>query len=297
MIKKTASIPSHTTTTVPPRRRDRSMRALAGAFTLLVLSLPSTEAALLFGDNFNAPDTNNLDTSDQTGRRSGLLASSVQVRSALIQHGIVNNQLNILRTAGGPGRIRFQDAASLAWWDFASGVGGSQILSDGGLRIDFDWLPADNTSDNWISYNVGFLGQSAGEPGFRVNEPQTDFGVLFRNNGGTQYFDNGAATTGASFDVSGALQHHLSLTYSFNSFADGSNVLFSAAVDGVSVLDSLPFQWDNNSGALYMELGNLATGTRIDNLAIASVPEPTTLGILSTAGLGLGLIARRRRTN
>ena len=209
----------------------------------------------------------------------------------------MNNQLNILRTATGPGRIRFHDASTLDWWNFASGVGGTQILNDGGLRIDFDWFPADNTANDWISYNVGFLGQSAGEPAFRVNDPQTDFGILFRNNGETQYFDNGAATTGGSFNVSGALQHHVSLNYSFNSLADGSNVLVSASVDGVSVLDSLPFQWDNNGGALYMELGNLATGTRIDNLAISSVPEPTTLGILSTAGLGLGLFARRRRTN
>jgi hypothetical protein len=271
---------------------------LAAVCLLLSAAVPYSTAALIFADNFNAPDTNNLDGSDQTGRRSGLLAADVAIRSSYIQHGIVNNQLDFLRRIDGPGRIRFQSALSLSniWWNFASGLSGAEILSQGGLRIDFDWFPSDNTADDWVSFNLGFLGIAAGEPSFRVNDPQTDFGILFRNNGGTQYFDNGAATTGLNFDVSGLLQHHVTLTYSLSSFADGANVSVSALVDGMSVLDGQLFQWENNSGELYMELGTLAAGTRIDNFAISSVPEPSGAALIGAASLGLASLRRRRRT-
>lgn len=282
----------------PALRRRTKWRGAAASAAVAILALgaePSARATLLFGDNFNAPDTTNFDASDQTGRRTGLLASDIQLRSARIQQGIAGNQLNMLKPASGSGRIRFQSAADLptnVWWDFATGAAGAQILEDGGLLVEFDWTPQDNTSQDWISFNLGFLGIAAGEPGLRVNEPQTDFGILFRNNGGTQHFDNGAATTGPSFPATLA-QRHVSLLYSFNSFADGTNVTASAAVDGVSVLSDRVFQWENNSGSLYMELGNLAAGTRIDNLTVSTIPEPSTAGLLGLAALGLGM--RRRR--
>ena len=271
--------------------------AVALATLLATISLESHAAStLLFGDNFNAPDTANFDASDQTGRRSGLHATDIQLRSSMVQHGISGNQLNFLTTGTGPGRIRFQSAAALpsnVWWNFATGAGATQTLADGGLLVEFDWTPADNTSDNWVSFNIGFPDQPAGEPGFRVNHPETDFGILFRNNGGTQYFDNGAATTGSNFDASTVAPRHVALSYSFNSFADGTNVLVSAAVNGQAVLTAQPFLWENNGGALFMELGNLASGTRIDNLSITTIPEPSA-GILSLAA-GIALTLRRSR--
>lgn len=283
-------------TSLQPARLWKS--ALAGAVLLFLAPVPQAAADLLFSDNFNAPDNNNLDNSDQTGRRAGIYGENIQVRSARIQHGIVGNQLNFLVEATGPGRIRFQDALALPtsiWWDFAAGASGATILGDGGLLVEFDWIPADNTQDAWISANIGFLGQEAGEPVYRVNEPQTDFGILFRNAGGTQHFDNGAAVTGNTFDVSLLAPRHVSLLYSFNSFADGTDVTASAFVDGVEILDDYVFQWDNNNGSLYFELGTLAIGTKIDNLMVSSIPEPSTAGILGVACLGLASMRRRRR--
>ncbi len=65
-------------------------------------------------------------------------------------------------------------------------------------------------------------------------------------------------------------------------------------MDGVNVLSNQTFQWENNGGALYMELGNLATGTKVDNLSVRTIPEPSTLGLLSVATLALSLARRRR---
>ena len=223
----------------------------------------------ILGDNFNAPDTANFDGSDQTGRRTGLLADSVQLRSSMIQHGITDNQLSML--VAGEARIRFHDANNLNnWWNWASGAAGTAITSEGGLRVEFDWTPADNTSDNWISFNIGFP-NSGGEPGMRITDPGTDFGILFRNNGGTQFFDNGVAETGDTFDVATVATRHVTLDYAFGSFADGAPVSVTAAVDGVPVLTNRVFNWAGNNGTLAMELGNLAAGTLIDNISISTL--------------------------
>ena len=71
-------------------------------------------------------------------------------------------------------------------------------------------------------------------------------------------------------------------------------MLVSASVNGVPVLSNQQFQWDNNSGALFMELGNLAAGTKIDNFSIPTIPEPSGCALLGfMASLGLGLHRRR----
>ena len=223
----------------------------------------------ILSDNFNAPDTGDFDGSVQTGRRGGLLADNVQLRSSMIQHGITNNQLSML--VAGEARIRFHDATNLAnWWNWASGAAGAAFVSEGGMRVEFDWTPADNTSDNWISFNTGFPNGGA-EPGVRVNEAGTDFGILFRNNGGTQFFDNGAAQTGGTFDVATVATRHVTLDYAFGSFADGASVSVTAAVDGVAVVTDRVFQWAGNNGTLAMEIGNLAAGTLIDNVSISTL--------------------------
>ena len=239
---------------------------LLGAF-----STPSS-ALLLFSDNFDAPDGNNLDLSDQTGRRAGL-NSLIQVRSARIQHGISGNQL-LLKNAG-TGRIRFHDDAdddnttAGVVLDWATGVVGSQMLTDGGLRISFKWTPTANDATQWITVNVGHGGPDDPIPAFRVNNAQTDCGLLFRMDGRTELWDN-AANQGAqgTFDVSAIATREIVLDYAFDSFADGTNVTLNATVDGSSVLADYVFQWDGNGGKLYLTLGtNIGTNDqRIDDL-------------------------------
>ena len=65
--------------------------------------------------------------------------------------------------------------------------------------------------------------------------------------------------------------HHITLDYAFGSFADGAPVSVTAAVDGVPVVTSRVFQWAGNAGTLAMEIGNLATGTLIDNFSVSTL--------------------------
>lgn len=269
-------------------------KALLFLCALGLSPLASQASTLILADNFNAANNTNFDNSDQTGRRSGLLGADVQLRSSRIQQQILSNQLLMNKPAsGGSGRIRFHDAANLATWhDFATGAAGSAILLDGGFRVEFDWTPTNTTSDNWVSYSVGIAGQGVAEPSTRVNNAETDFGILFRQNGGTQFFDNGVATPGTSF-VATSAPRHVVIDYSFSSFADGTNVSITASVDSSGPLASTTFQWANNVGALYMELGAYENGTLIDNFSITTLPEPS---ISALAGLiGSAALLRRRR--
>lgn len=277
--------------------------------SLIVLAPASAPAVTIFSDNFNAPDSNNLDNSVQTGRRGGLLGDSVQVRSARIQSAISNNQLHLLRHAtSGAGRVRFHDldangAATNTWHDFSTGIAGQAILNDGGFRVAFDWTTPDNAANNWISLAVGFPTAAVlAEPSTRLNHVETDFGILFRSNGshttelgGAQFFDNSVATTTtATFDGAN-LTRQVVIQFNLDSFADGSTVLASAWVDGTQMLANQPFLLENNGGAFRMELGSYEIGgSRFDNLVIETIPEPAAAA-LAAAGLALGLRRRRSR--
>jgi hypothetical protein len=259
---------------------------------LVCLAPLSAKAVLLFADNFNAPDTTNLDLSSQAGRRSGT-NTAIQVRSSMIQHGIASNQLNFLN--GNTGRIRFHNdldnntATAETWHDWAAGEGAA-ILAAGGLRIEFDWIAGNTTSGNWVAFNVGHNGD-VGEPAFRVNEGSNDLGILFRFNGDTEIFDNGInlGAGGSATPILGL--RHMMIDYRFNSFADGTPVTINAYESGTNVYNGA-FTFSGNGGQFYMELETLEN-TLIDNLAISTVPEPSgaVLGMLC----GLGVILRRRR--
>lgn len=262
---------------------------LLSLLSLAVLLPAAPAASLIFADNFNAPDAASFDASSQDGRRSGALATDVQLRSSLFQHAIVSNQLQM-----GAGRVRIHNSADLnTWHDFATGPAGASILGEQGLRVEFDWTPVNNTDTNWVSVDMGIAGQSVAEPGTRVNHPDTDFGILFRHNGGVQYFDNGAPTDGAVSFLASTTPRHVVVDYTFSSFADGTNVGVTARVDGSAPLLNRTFQWAGNNGSLYMELGTNAGGTRIDNLSITAVPEPSALVCTLLAG-SLALNRRRR---
>lgn len=249
------------------------------ALAIFAFTSSSASATIIFADNFDAPNTSVLDTSDQTGRISGLLGTSVGLRSQGSQHHISGNKLLMRKTGGGEKRVRFHDPQSTDddWIDFASGAAGTDILANGGFRVEFDWTPVTTASGNWLSVDMGIAAKSAGEPSFRVNNGDTDFGFLMSENGDVQYFDNGVVT-----DIPGAYsptagESHVVVDYAFASFADGSNATASASIDGVSIFSNAAFQWDGNLGVLNMELGEFSHGTLIDNLVISTVPEPSSI--------------------
>lgn len=274
------------------------MKAFVPLYSLGLISLVApTHATLILAENFNGPDNGNFDNySQNVSVRSGVAASDIQLRSSRRQHGIIGNQLDFAPPAGGSGRIRFHDNNNLAnWWDWSSGSVGSLIVSSGGFQVDFDWVAPILTTGDWVSWNVGF--SQGAEPTVRVNEAQTDFGILFRGNGGTQYFDNGSANTGGNFTAT-SVARHVTLNYNFSSWADGSVVTVTASVDGTPVLGSgQTFAWDNNTGGVSFELGTneADAGTRIDNFTITAVPEPSAVFLSGLAALVA--MGRRRRVS
>ena len=250
----------------------------------------SANAAVLWSDNFNTGDTNNFDAASLAGRLSGSEAGSTYLRSFGFQQSISNNQL--LLPTGGNG-VRFELATNdptggaADRFDWASGSAGAAILGSGGFVLTFDWIPVDNTDPEWVSYQVGTINADNG------NLTNDNYGILFRNDGRTERFDDGVNLgAGGNFSASaGGLTRLVEITYAFNSFADGSPVIATSKVDGLQVASD-SFTWSGNAGAMRMELGNGVANSRIDNLTISTIPEPTSALLLASA---LGLCARRRR--
>jgi PKD repeat protein len=247
----------------------RAFVTSAVAILLGVTGLATHAQTVIWSDNFNIPDTSSLDGSTQTGRHTGLLANNVVGRSGGIQLTITSDELNLFKTgSGNDGRMRFADSANTGGrWDWASGIGGSTITNGGGMRIDFDWTAADNTSGDWVSYSVGITPNS--DVNLRILDSGTASGILFKNNGSAQVFHNGTGGASANFGVS-SLTRHVTLLYAFTSFADGSPVTLTAYVNGTNVM-SQSFTWNANSGVQNMEISSYANGTRIGNFTVSSV--------------------------
>ena len=223
------------------------------------------KSPLLFKDNFNVGNTGNFDNADLAGRRSGSLQSLVFLRSAMAIQQIENNQLKMVWTGANTGRVRFQDSSG--WYDWAAGTTGEAIIDAGHLRIEFDWTAVNTTSGNWISFSIGH--DDGPEPGNRIIDADTDYGLLLQCNGGTQRFDNGNGAGTGVFTPSATAQHVI-LDFFFTSFADGESVSAMARVGGTKV-DEYTFTLDNNGGKLFMELGTNINGMLIDNYSV-SVP-------------------------
>ena len=258
------------------------MKHFLRLFTVLGAVSTPAQAALLWMDNFDAPDTNNFDGASLAGRLSGTESGNTTFRSWGFQQSISNNQL--LMPQGGNG-VRF--GQETARYDWASGTSGSAILAAGGFVVAFDWIPQDNTDNEWVSYQVGTINADNG------NLTDDDYGILFRNNGGTERFDNNL-NLGAGFPfvaTPGGLARRVEITYSFNSFADGSPVSVNSTVNGFQVASD-SFTWDSNGGQMRMEMGNGVNNTRIDNFSVSTIPEPSSALLLAGA---LGLVSRRRR--
>ena len=257
---------------------------------LLSLSAaPFACAVVLFADNFNTANSGSFDAAPTAGRLSGTASGETVLRSWGAQQSIDNNQL-LIPVVGDSG-VRFENSAGTFGatnrYDWAGPTTGPAILSAGGFVVSFDYSPAGNTSTNWISFQVGTVNADSG------NLTNDDYGILFRQNGNTERFDNGVnlGAGGAFVATAGGVLRHVEITYRFTSFADGANVNAVTTVNGVQVASD-NFTWDSNAGQMRMELGSNDGGNRVDNLTISTVPEPSLTLLLGVASLGLA--ARRR---
>lgn len=253
----------------------------------------SASAVVLFTDNFNVADNTSFDAASTAGRLSGTVAGETYLRSWGTQEQINSNQLLTPTTTSGG--VRFENAlndpATVGAADRYNWAGSAAatILGAGGLVVSFDWYAPENTLPGWVSFQVGTNNADTGN----LTNAGTDYGILFRNSGATERFDNGVNLgAGGSFTASGAgVLRQVQIKYTFSSFTDGTAVNATSFVNGLQVASD-NFAWDGNAGQLRMELGSISANSRIDNLTIGTVPEPSIPALSSL--LILGLLRRRR---
>jgi hypothetical protein len=250
------------------------------------LSATSADAALLFQDNFDAPDSASFDASDLTGRLSGPVGAETNLQSFGAQQSIVGGNLE-LKGAGG---VRL--GAETARYNWAGATTGPAILAAGGFQVTFDWTH-NAGSPEWVALKVGTPNGDSG-----VNAAGVDHAVLLRQNENiagqwTERWDNGVATGGmiSYSPIPNLNTYPVVLTYSFDSFDDGSPVNMTAVVNGIEVAND-NFTWDGNGGALHFEL---ASGVQqlVDNFTVSTIPEPSTMILLALAGTAL-MIRKRK---
>lgn len=260
---------------------------------LLAVVTSSASGVVLFSDTFDTADSASFDAAPHAGRTSGLVAGETYLRSWGSQQQISNNQLFIpLRNSGG---VRFENAlndptsGAADRYNWAGGAAAAAMIAGNGFTVTFDWIPVEITLGDWVSFQVGVINADTNN----LTHAETDYGILFRNNGGTERFDNGVNLgAGGSFTSTAGGVHHIQITYSFNSFADGTAVNAVSKVNGVEVAND-NFTWNNNSGELRFELGSISANSRIDNLTITTIPEPSAAVALLAGLAGFGF--RRRR--
>ncbi len=269
-----------------------SARALAAAF-LVAVTFQTASGVVLFADNFNTADSASFDAAGLAGRLSGTVAGETYLRSWGTQEQISGNQLFMpTRNSGG---VRFENAlndptsGAADRYNWAGATAGPLILGAGGFRVTFDWTPVENTLGDWVSFQVGTDNADSGN----LAGPGVDYGILFRNSGQTERFDNGANQgPGGSFTATaGGVVRQIQIDYVFNSFAEDSSVTATSWVNGVQVASDA-FTWAGNGGEMRMELGSISANSRIDNFVVSTIPEPGAVAFLGLAGLGL---VRRRR--
>ena len=255
----------------------------------LIHTAVAAPGRVLWSDNFDTADTADFNAAPLAGRLSGTLASSALLFSSndngvgggggRAPYQIVGNQL---RSSGFLGNIQFRIPETTTSFDWAASAEAATILATGGMRVEFDHTPPNTTSENWVGLNMGINGETGGaESPIRINHTQTDYGILFRDNGGTIRFDNGIALGDGSAAPTTS-PRHIVIEYAFTSFADGASVLATTTVDGTPIASDT-FIWDANSGMIFMQLEAVEEGHLIDNFTVSTLTTP--VNVLSVTGV------------
>jgi hypothetical protein len=260
------------------RTNPKSMKPNTIASLLTGALIHTAQAApgdLLWSDNFNlGSDTTNFDGSSLAGRLGGPLGAvpDCVARASGNQQWITADQLDLRGN-----RIRFQRSAAGARFDWAGTAAGSSaeniaaganILDSGGMKISFDYVPTNNTSTNWVNVSVGFPVAFDGQA---ITDGETDYGLLLRNNGATERFDNGFNKGPGGTSPATVTTRHVEYFYAFPSFGNGTEVRSKVVVDGVEVAADT-FYFENNAGEFYFVLETNEPGTLVDNLTVTTIP-------------------------
>ena len=157
------------------------------------------------------------------------------------------------------------------------------------VSIAFDGLSDSGDPTDWLAVMVG----TSSQPQWLLD---TTFAILFRQNGGTQYFQNGNGATGGNGAGPGdnaweGYQLVLSDSAGTGSAFDGNGSLITYYENGALVGSASIAQLTSGQGYIGFDSPGSIVG--IDNIVITATPEPGTCALLG-GGL-LSLLAIRRR--
>ncbi|WP_367875207.1 hypothetical protein [Luteolibacter sp. Populi] len=262
-----------------------SVKSIRYCLALLGCTVISSNAAVLFTDNFDAtgPGSPN-DQTTNPGRQGGSLATLGYLQAGNVQIG------NTTTLPASPGSdVGDEFLAAFAGTAYINQDFSSETSP---LEITFRGLVSSASStglDNWVALMVG---NATGVP--FVNNANVS-SILFRANGGTEVWNHGANTAGGSsvapgFDVWSDYKVILSDTAGTGSAFGSGGSRADYYING-SLLGTLNIT-QLTAGEGYIGFAS----DRIvgyDNVQISTVPEPSSV-IVGISGLA-GLVLLRRR--
>ena len=171
---------------------------------------------------------------------------------------------NALSSAISTGRGGLRFGPHLFEVDWSSLKDSVAILNAGGFTVQFDWEEKNDGADNWIGFSVGQINCED----YEISDANTDYSILFRDNGQFQAFDNGVTNKDAAV-THASTSHTVQLTYVFESWMPGAEVAVFSELDGTDLFKD-SFTWDAGSDrclGLYFN----HNGAGIDNFQISTL--------------------------
>lgn len=262
----------------------------------LLLAAVNAKATVLFSDNYNRANSNDIDAAadGMAGTVSPLTyVESFEGSGQPTSIAIVNNQLNV---AMGPGMgslfvdRNFNDADILSAGGFSISLDVASITNADDIGNRYGGFGVGNTRDEALNAKDSFDTTTAYRPNLaRANMGYgvSDFYVDLALDKKLRVWSNGALLN--TIDV-GVAAGTIKADFVLSSFDAGSLVTAAVYFNGV-LKDTQTFDWDF-TGANYIGISGrtAAAGVFLDNLEIATIPEPATLVLL-----GLGMLTLRNR--